>query len=89
MSLTGIRSALFNAIPTELRYAVSAGIGLFIMFIGLQNAGFIIGDPATLVAINPDLSGAAVALAIAGIAITLILWIKKVKGALLLGILIT
>ncbi len=89
MSLTGIRSALFNAIPTELRYAVSAGIGLFIMFIGLQNAGFIIGDPATLVAINPDLSSAAVALAIAGIAITLILWIKKVKGALLLGILIT
>ncbi len=89
MSLTGVRSALFNAIPPELRYAISAGIGLFIMFIGLQNAGFIVGDPATLVAINHDLSSAAVALAIIGIAITLVLWIKKVKGALLLGILIT
>lgn len=89
MSLTGVRSALFNAIPPELRYAISAGIGLFIMFIGLQNAGFIVGDASTLVAINPDLSGAAVALAIIGIAITLILWIRKVKGALLLGILIT
>jgi len=89
LSRTGVRTALFNAIPTELRYAVSAGIGLFIMFIGLQNAGFIIGDPATLVAINPRLNTAAVALAIIGTAITLVFWLKKVRGALLLGILAT
>ncbi len=89
LSLTGIRTALFNAIPRELKMAVSAGIGLFIMFIGLQNAGFIVNDEATLVAINPDLSGAAVALAIIGLALTIVLYMKKVKGALLIGILST
>lgn len=89
LSLTGVRTALFNAIPLELRYAVSAGIGLFIMFIGLQNAGFIVGNAATLVAINSDLAAPAVALAVIGTAITLILWLKKVRGALLLGILCT
>lgn len=89
LSVTGVRSVLFNAIPQDLRYAVSAGIGLFIMFIGLQNAGFIVADGATLVAINPHLNTAAVALALIGIAITIILWLRKVKGALLLGILIT
>lgn len=89
LSLTGARTALFNAIPAELRVPISAGIGLFILFIGLQNAGFIVADPGTLVAINPDLSGAAVALAVIGIAITAVLWLRKVKGALLLGIVIT
>jgi AGZA family xanthine/uracil permease-like MFS transporter len=89
LSLTGVRESLFNAIPMELRYAVSAGIGLFIMFIGLKSAGFIVGDASTLIAINPDLSAAAVALAVIGTAITLVLFLKKVRGALLLGILIT
>lgn len=89
LSLTGVRTALFNAIPTDLRIPISAGIGLFVLFVGLQNAGFIIGDPGTLVAINPDLGGAAVALAVIGIAVTAVLWLRKVKGALLLGILIT
>lgn len=89
LSLTGIRTALFNAIPKELKMAVSAGIGLFIMFIGLQNAGFIVNDDATLVAINPNLNGAAVALAIIGLAVTIVLYMKKVKGALLIGILST
>ncbi len=89
LSLTGIREALFNAIPKELKMAVSAGIGLFIMFIGLQNSGFIVADAATKVAINPDLGGAAVALSIIGLAITIILYIRKVKGALLIGIIAT
>ncbi len=89
LSLTGVRTALFNAIPRELRIPVSAGIGLFILFIGLQNADFIIADPNTLVAINPHLNGAVVALAVIGIAVTAVLWLRKVRGALLLGILIT
>lgn len=89
LSLTGVRTALFNAIPAELRIPISAGIGLFILFVGLQNAGFIVADPATLVAIAPNLSGAVVALAVIGIGITAVLWLRKVKGALLLGILIT
>jgi AGZA family xanthine/uracil permease-like MFS transporter len=89
LSLTGARTALFNAIPQELRYAVAAGIGLFIMFIGFQSAGFIVNDDATLVKVNPHLNGAVVALFIIGVAITLVLWLRKVKGALLLGILAT
>lgn len=89
LSFTGIRTMLFNAIPHQLKVAVSAGIGMFIMFIGLQNCGFIISNPSTLVEINPNLNTAAVALAIIGIAVTLVLWLKKVKGALLLGIVIT
>lgn len=89
LSLTGVRSALFNAIPLSLRNAVAAGIGLFVMFIGLQGAGIITGNASTLVEVNPNLSTTTVVLAIIGIVITLILWIKKVKGALLLGILAT
>ena len=89
LSLTGAREALFNAVPQSLKNAISAGIGLFIMFIGLQNAGFIVGDNATLVAINPNLNQASVALAVIGIAITVVLYVKKVKGSLLLGIMIT
>jgi AGZA family xanthine/uracil permease-like MFS transporter len=89
LSLTGVRTALFNAIPKELRYAIAAGIGLFIMFIGFQSAGFIVNDDATLVKLNPHLNGAVVALFIIGTAITLVLWLRKVKGALLLGILAT
>lgn len=89
LSLTGVRSKLLTAIPKQLRLAIAAGIGLFIMFIGFQNAGIVIGDAATLVKVNGHLTEAAVALAIIGIAITIILWMKKVRGALLLGILAT
>jgi Permeases len=89
LSMTGVRTKLLTAIPTQLRLAISAGIGLFIMFIGFQNAGIVIGDAATLVTINPNLNQAGVALAIIGLALTLVLWIKGVKGSLLLGILAT
>ncbi len=88
LSLTGIRSKLLYVIPKQLRLAISAGIGLFIMFIGFQNASIIVGG-ATLVEVNPNLTQAKVCLAIVGIAITVVLWAKKVKGALLLGIFIT
>lgn len=89
LSVSGIRTKLFTAIPSEVKIAVSAGIGLFIAFIGLQNANIIIADPATLVTMNPNLLDATVALAIIGVVITLVLWLKKVKGALIIGILAT
>lgn len=89
LSVTNVRTKLMEAIPKQLRLAISAGIGLFIMFIGFQNANIIVGDPATLVAVNPNLTEAATALAIIGLAITIILWIKKVKGSLLIGIFAT
>lgn len=88
LSLTGVRASLLKAIPKQLRLAISAGIGLFIMFIGFQNAGIIVGG-ATLVEVNPNLTQPSVALAIIGIAITVILWVKKVKGSLLIGIIAT
>lgn len=83
-----IREALFNAIPLNLKYAVSAGIGLFIAFIGFQNAGLVIGDQATLVTLG-NVKSAPVVLAIIGVIITAILVVKHVKGAILLGILST
>lgn len=86
LSVTNVRTKLLEALPKPLRLAISAGIGLFIMFIGFQNAGIVIGNPATLVEINPALMTPSVFLAILGLAITIILWLKKVKGALLIGI---
>jgi len=88
LSVTGIRKAIFNAIPLTLKYAVGAGIGLFIIFIGLQNAGIVIGSPATLVEMG-SIKSAAPALALIGVVITLVLMLRKVKGALLIGIFAT
>ncbi|MDL2290862.1 NCS2 family permease, partial [Desulfovibrio sp. OttesenSCG-928-F20] len=88
LSASGVREKILICIPHQLRLAIAAGIGLFIMFIGLQNAKIIIGGP-TLVQVNPDLTQASVALAILGLAVTVVLWMKKIKGALLLGIFAT
>ena len=87
LSLTGIRTRLFNAIPLTLKYAVGAGIGLFIIFIGLQNSGVVVGG-ATLVEMG-NLRQAGPAIALIGVVITIILLARKVKGALLIGIIIT
>ncbi|MCL2047885.1 MAG: NCS2 family permease [Defluviitaleaceae bacterium] len=88
LSKTGLRTKLFNTIPLTLKYAVGAGIGLFIILIGLGNAGVVISSPATFVTIG-NLKEAAPALALIGVAITAVLVIKKVKGALLIGIFAT
>ena len=93
LSLTNIREAIFNAIPLTLKKGVSVGIGLFIAFIGLQNAGLCV-DSSTLVTItsftdNFSTSGICALLAVVGLLITAILYIKGFKGAILWGILIT
>lgn len=88
LTIFNVREALFNAIPTTIKYSVSAGIGLFIAFVGLQNAGIIVADGATLVALG-DMMLAPAVLATVGIIITAIMYRKGVKGALLFGILIT
>ena len=80
-----IRELIVNAIPMPLKHAVSAGIGLFIAFIGLQNAGIIVNNDATLVGLG-DMGSAAVLIALGGIVLTGILLARKVKGALLIGI---
>ena len=98
LSLTNVREAIFNAIPMTLKHAVSAGIGLFIAFIGLQNAKIVV-DSSTLVSMYSFKSsianglfrteGITVLLALIGLLITGILVIKNVKGNILWGILIT
>ena len=88
MTVTNVREAIVNAIPLNLRYAIGAGIGLFIAFIGLQNAGVIINDNATLVVLGDITSGFAL-LALIGLLITGFLYAKNVRGAMLIGILLT
>ncbi len=90
LSLTNVREAIFNAIPLSLKRAVSVGIGLFIAFIGLQNARLAV-DSATLVSLvnfreNFSTTGICALLALIGLLMTSILYIKKVKGSILIGI---
>jgi len=80
-----IRELIVNAIPLSVKHAVSAGIGLFIAFIGLQNAGVIVNNDATLVGLG-DMGSPAVLIAMGGIVVTAVLLALKVKGALLIGI---
>ena len=88
LSAVNVREAIFNAIPANMKKAVSVGIGMYIAFIGLQNAGVVINNASTCVSLG-DVKTVPVALALIGTIITLVLVIRKVKGALLLGILIT
>ena len=93
MSLTNVREAIFNAIPLTLKKGVSVGIGLFIAFIGLQNAGLCV-DSSTLVTItsfteNFNTHGICALLAVIGLLITAVLHIKKVSGSILIGIVAT
>lgn len=93
LSLTNVREAIFNAIPLTLKQGVSVGIGLFIAFIGLQNAGLCV-DGATLVQLvnfrdNFSCAGISALLCLFGLLITALLYIKKVKGSILIGILAT
>lgn len=92
LSLTNVREAIFNAIPMQLKNAVSVGIGLFIAFIGLQNAGLTVDSGATLVTITSftndfSTSGISALLAIIGTLATAIMYIKGFKGSILFGIL--
>lgn len=98
MSLTNVREAIFNSIPSQLKIAVSVGIGFFITFIGLQNAGIIV-DGSTLVGLFSfssalkdgtfNTAGISALLTLIGVIITVYMLIKGVKGYMLYGILIT
>lgn len=94
LSLTNVREAIFNAIPSTLKKGVSAGIGLFIAFIGLQGAHIVVANDSTLVsyvnfAENWHTEGICAVLALIGLIITIVLYVKKVKGSILIGILAT
>lgn len=88
LTVTNLRTAIVNAIPANLRYAIGCGIGLFIAFVGLQKGGVIVDEGSTLVKLGDITSGAAL-LTFIGLFLTGFLYAKNVRGALLLGILLT
>lgn len=88
LTLVNVREAVVNCIPLNIKKAISAGIGLFIAFIGLSNAKIVVANPATKVSLGAPGSPEFI-LAVIGIVITAILLAKKVKGALLIGILVS
>ena len=94
LSLTNVREAIFNAIPATLKKGVSAGIGLFIAFIGLQGAHIVVDNSTTLLSYvkfteNWHTEGICALLALIGLILTIILYVKNVKGSILIGILAT
>lgn len=93
LSVTNIREAIFNAIPFQLKKGVSVGIGLFVAFIGLQGANLVV-DSSTLVTVvdfreNFNTVGIGALLAVIGLFVIAILYVKKVKGSILIGIVVT
>lgn len=96
LSLTSVREAIFNAIPLPLKHAVSVGIGLYIAYIGLKSAGVINFNVSSGVSIsivdftaNFSTSGICAVLALVGTLITAVLYVKGVKGSILIGIIVT
>ena len=88
ITVTNLREKIVYALPDTLKNAISSGIGLFIAFLGLQNAGIIVKNDATLVGLGDLTSGTAL-LGVIGLILTSVLLVRKVRGALLIGILIT
>ncbi|MGM0507809.1 MAG: NCS2 family permease [Fusobacteriota bacterium] len=87
LTVIGIREKVIKAIPMSLRLAVAAGIGLFITFIGLQNLGLVVANPATLIGIGAF--NKPLVLGLVGLIIIAVLEVKKIKGSILIGIVIT
>ena len=88
LTITNVRDAIVEAIPLSLRRAIGVGIGLFITFIGLNSAGVIVSNEATLVGLGDITSGSAL-LALIGLIITGLLYMRGIPGSILIGILIT
>jgi AGZA family xanthine/uracil permease-like MFS transporter len=85
LSVLGVRQAIVRAVPHHLKYSVTAGIGMFLAFIGLKNAGLVITSPATFVTLGSFASSAAL-IAIVGLILTAVLFVRRVPGAILIGI---
>jgi AGZA family xanthine/uracil permease-like MFS transporter len=85
LSILGVRQAIVRAIPNHLKYSVTAGIGMFLAFIGLKNAGAVVANPDTFVALG-SMTSAPVLIAIFGLIVTAVLLVRRVPGAILIGI---
>ena len=88
ITVVGLREAVLNSIPKDLKLAIGSGIGFFLAFLGLSNAGIVVSDPSTIIGIGTLLSPS-VFLALIGIVITLVLYVRKVPAAVFFGLLIT
>lgn len=88
ITVSGIREAILNIIPVDLKLGIGAGIGFFLAFIGLKGAGIIVADPSTFVAMGSLMSPPAL-LALIGILITLILYVRNVPAAVFIGLVVT
>lgn len=88
LTVSNLREALVNAIPATLKQSLTIGIGLFIAFVGMQNAGLVVHDESTLVKLGTITQGSAL-LALIGLAVTSFLVIRNIKGGMLIGILVT
>jgi AGZA family xanthine/uracil permease-like MFS transporter len=88
LTAAGVRQMILRSIPHELYAAVASGIGLFIAFIGFRNAGLVVSDPATFVSLG-NIRNPATALALFGLMLMVALEIKKVRGSILIGVLVT
>jgi AGZA family xanthine/uracil permease-like MFS transporter len=86
LSLAGLREMIFNAVSPRMKHAIAAGIGLFIAFIGLQNAGLILKDPGTGVKLNPHLASLDLLIFFAGLLTTAVLQVRRVHGSIQWGI---
>jgi adenine/guanine/hypoxanthine permease len=86
LSVLGVRQAVVRAIPAPLKFAVAAGIGLFLAFLGLKNAGVVVANPATFVTLGA-LTSAPVLIAVFGLFVTSVLLVRRVRGAIMFGIL--
>jgi AGZA family xanthine/uracil permease-like MFS transporter len=85
LSLLGVRQAIVRAIPNPLKFAVTAGIGMFLAFLGLRNAGAVVANPATFVTLG-SLTSAPVLVALFGLLVTSALLVRRVQGAIVFGI---
>ncbi len=88
ITLVGLREVILNAIPQDLKLAIGAGIGFFLAFLGLANAGIVVANPSTLIGLG-NLASPPVLLALIGIVITLVLYVRDFPAAVFLGLLAT
>src|SRR5882672_3840088 len=88
LSLVGLREMIFNAISPSMKNGIAAGIGLFIAFIGLQNAGLILKDPGTAVKLNAHFASPDLIVFFVGLLVTAVLHTRNVRGSILWGIVV-
>ena len=88
ITISGLRESILHAIPNDLKLAIGAGIGFFIAVVGLKNSGIVVANQANIIALG-NLTGAVPLLALIGIAITLILYVRKIPAAVFVGLIIT